>query len=73
MTQETLSGVRVVRAYGQEAASKWSGSGAPTRITCAGTRACPRAIAILPDHGLLMGIGALLVLWLGSREVVAAA
>ncbi len=71
MTQETLSGVRVVRAYGQEAFEA-SGSGAPTRSTSDRNRGLIRIQSLYyPIMGLLMGVGALLVLWLGSREVVA--
>jgi ATP-binding cassette subfamily B protein len=71
MTQETLSGVRVVRAYGQEAFEA-------ERFRRANQEYVDRNRGLIriqslyyPIMGLLMGVGALLVLWLGSREVVA--
>jgi ATP-binding cassette subfamily B protein len=71
IAQETLSGVRVVRAYGQESAETM-------RFRLANDEYVRRNMGLIhvqalffPVMGLLMGIGALLVLWLGSREVVA--
>jgi len=71
MTQETLSGVRVVRAYGQEDFEA-------ERFRRANQEYVDRNRGLIriqslyyPIMGLLMGVGALLVLWLGSREVVA--
>jgi ATP-binding cassette, subfamily B, multidrug efflux pump len=71
VTQESLAGVRVIRAYGQEAAEI-------ARFRSANDEYVRRNRALIqlqgmyyPSMGLLMGIGALLVLWLGSREVVA--
>ncbi len=71
MTQETLSGVRVVRAYRQEPFEI-------ERFRLANEEYVQRNIRLIrvqamyfPSMGFLMGIGALLVLWLGSREVVA--
>ena len=71
IAQETLSGVRVVRAYGQEASET-------ARFRRANDEYVHRNMGLIhvqalffPVMGLLMGIGALLVLWLGSREVVA--
>ena len=71
MTQETLSGVRVVRAYRQEAFEI-------ERFRLANEEYVRRNRGLIrvqamyyPSMGFLMGIGALLVLWLGSREVVA--
>ena len=71
VTQESLAGVRVVRAYGQE----------PTEIErfrreneeyVRRNKALIRLQGMYyPSMGLLMGLGALLVLWLGSRQVVA--
>ena len=73
IAQETLSGVRVVRAYGQEAAET-------IRFRLANEEYVRRNVGLIhvqalffPVMGLLMGIGALLVLWLGSRQVVAGA
>ena len=71
VTQESLAGVRVVRAYGQEAFEI-------ERFRRANEEYVVRNRALIrlqgmyyPSMGLLMGIGALLVLWIGSREVVA--
>jgi ATP-binding cassette, subfamily B, multidrug efflux pump len=72
VTQESLSGVRVIRAYGQETAEI-------ERFRAANEEYITRSKALIrlqgayyPSMGLLMGIGALLVLWLGSREVIGA-
>jgi ATP-binding cassette, subfamily B, multidrug efflux pump len=70
VTQESLSGVRVVRAYRQEPYEL-----ARFRETNAEYVRRNRGLIALqamyfPSMGLLMGIGALLVLWLGSREVL---
>jgi len=71
VTQESLAGVRVVRAYRQESAEI-------SRFRAANDEYVRRNKALIrlqgayyPSMGLLMGIGALLVLWLGSREVIA--
>ncbi len=71
VTQESLAGVRVVRAYRQEPAEI-------ERFRLANEEYIHRNKALIrlqgayyPSMGLLMGIGALLVLWLGSREVIA--
>jgi ATP-binding cassette, subfamily B, multidrug efflux pump len=71
IAQESLAGVRVVRAYGQEAFEI-------ARFRAANEEYVNRNRALIrlqgfyfPSMGLLMGIGALLVLWLGSRRVVA--
>ena len=71
MTQETLSGVRVVRAFRQEPFEI-------ERFRLANEEYVRRNQGLIriqamyyPSMGFLMGIGALLVLWLGSREVVA--
>ena len=71
IAQESLAGVRVVRAYGQEAFEI-------ARFRVANEEYLRRNRALIrlqgfyfPSMGLLMGVGALLVLWLGSRRVVA--
>ena len=70
MTQETLSGVRVVRAYRQEGVET-------ERFRLANDEYVRRNKGLIriqamyfPSMGFLMGLGALLVLWLGSRAVV---
>jgi ATP-binding cassette subfamily B protein len=71
LTQEALSGVRVVRAYRQE-------SFEIDRFREANDEYVRRNRGLIrlqglyyPSMGFLLGIGALLVLWLGSRRVVA--
>lgn len=71
VAHEALVGVRVVRAYGQE-------SFEIERFRAANAEyvACNRALIRLqgmfyPSLTFLLGLGGLLVLWLGSREVVA--
>jgi ATP-binding cassette subfamily B protein len=71
ITQESLAGVRVVRAYRQEASEI-------DRFRRGNEEYVRRSKSLIqlqglyyPSMGLLMGIGALLVLWLGSRRVVA--
>ena len=71
VTQESLSGVRVVRAYGQEPFEI-------ERFRLANEEYVRRNRALIrlqgayyPSMGLLMGVASLLVLWLGSREVIA--
>ena len=71
VTQESLAGVRVIRAYRQERADI-------ARFRHANEEFVRRNRVLIrlqgiyyPAMGLLMGAGALLVLWLGSRRVVA--
>src|SRR5204862_6742700 len=69
VAQEALSGVRVVRAYRQESAEvdrfRKSNEGYLARNR--------RLIALqgffFPSMSFFLGLGALLVVWLGSREV----
>jgi ATP-binding cassette subfamily B protein len=71
MTQETLSGVRVVRAYGQEAFEGERFRRANDEYVHRNRGLIRLQSLFYPVMGLLMGVGALLVLWLGSRQVVA--
>ncbi len=71
VAQENLSGVRVVRAYGQEPSEI-------ERFRAANAEYVRRNRGLIvlqgmyyPSMGLLMGVAMLIVLWLGSREVVA--
>jgi ATP-binding cassette subfamily B protein len=70
VVQEALAGVRVVRAYRQEAAEF-------ERFTAANTEYVRRNLVLIrlqglfyPSLSLFLGFGALLVLWLGSRDVM---
>ena len=71
ITQEMLSGVRVVRAYGQEQFEI-------ERFRKANEEYLQRNRGLIrlqgiynPSMGLLMGVSQMLVLWLGSRAVIA--
>ena len=70
LTQESLAGVRVIRAYGQEPFEIARFEQANEEYV-RGNNALIRLQGVYyPSMGLLMGLGALLVLWLGSREVM---
>jgi ATP-binding cassette subfamily B protein len=71
ISQEALAGIRVVRAYRQEAPEI-------ERFRIANEEYLRRYRTLIrlqgiynPSMGLLMGLGALLMLWLGGREVTA--
>jgi ATP-binding cassette subfamily B protein len=71
VTQEALSGVRVVRAYCQEGA-EMERFGRANREYLERNRRLVRLQGFFyPTMSLFLGLGALLVLWLGSREVIA--
>jgi ATP-binding cassette, subfamily B, multidrug efflux pump len=71
VTQEALSGVRVVRAYRQEAA-EMERFGSANREYLERNRRLVRLQGFFyPTMSLFLGLGSLLVLWLGSREVIA--
>src|SRR5260370_15059446 len=68
VAQEALSGVRVLRAYGQEAA-ELDRFPRPNEEYLARNRALIVLQALFfPSMSFLLGLGALVVLWLGSRE-----
>ena len=71
LTQESLAGVRVVRAYGQEPFETERFRRANEEYVRRNRGLIALQGVYYPSMGLLMGIGALLVLWLGSREVAA--
>ena len=71
VTQEALSGVRVVRAYGQEPFEVERFREANEEYLRRNRKLIRLQGAFFPIMGLLMGCGALLVLWLGSRDVMA--
>ena len=71
VAQEALSGVRVVRAYRQEEAELER-----FRVSIAEYLRRNRKLIVLqgvffPSMGLFLGLGVLVVVWLGSREVIA--
>jgi ATP-binding cassette subfamily B protein len=71
VTQESLAGVRVVRAYGQEAFEIERFRRSNDEYLVRNRSLIKLQGMYYPSMGLLMGIGGLLVLWIGSREVVA--
>jgi ATP-binding cassette, subfamily B, multidrug efflux pump len=71
VTQEALAGVRVIRAYRQEARELERFRAANLEYV-ARNRVLIRLQALFyPSMGLFMGVSELLVLWLGSRDVMA--
>ncbi len=70
VAQEALAGVRVVRAYRQESAEI-------DRFEAANQEYVKRSLILIrlqgmfyPSMGLFLGLGSLLVLWLGSQDVI---
>jgi ATP-binding cassette subfamily B protein len=70
VVQEALAGVRIVRAYRQESAEM-------ERFAAANHEYIRRNVLLIrlqglfyPSLGFFLGLGSLLVLWLGSREVM---
>jgi ATP-binding cassette subfamily B protein len=70
VTQEALSGVRVVRAYRQEAAELERFGRANREYLERNRRLLRLQGFFYPSMSLLLGLGALLVLWFGSRAVI---
>jgi ATP-binding cassette subfamily B protein len=70
LTQESLAGVRVVRAYRQEPFEIERFEQANLALVRGNESLIRLQGLYYPSMGLLMGIGALLVLWLGSRAVM---
>ena len=71
VAQENLSGVRVVRAYGQEAAELAKFQAANREYIDRNRGLIRLQGAFYPSLTLLLGLGALLVLWQGARHVIA--
>src|SRR5688572_6977445 len=70
VAQETLAGVRVVRAYGQEA-NEIERFRAANQTYLDRNRALIRLQGVFyPSMTFFLGLSALVVLWLGSREVI---
>jgi ATP-binding cassette subfamily B protein len=70
VVQEALSGVRVVRAYGQEASELERFRRANEEYVRRNRGLIRLQGLFYPSMTLFLGIGALLVLWQGSREVI---
>ena len=71
VTQEALAGVRVVRAYRQEQFEIDRFKVANDEYVRRNRKLIRVQGAFFPIMGLLMGVGALLVLWLGAEDVIA--
>jgi ATP-binding cassette subfamily B protein len=70
VTQEALAGVRVVRAYRQEDAELRRFRAANEEYVARNRRLIALQGAFYPSMTFLLGLAALLLLWLGSREVI---
>jgi ATP-binding cassette, subfamily B, multidrug efflux pump len=70
VVQESLTGVRVVRAYGQEPAEIERFRQSNEDYVSHNRRLSRLQGAFFPTMSLLLGFSALLALWLGSRRVV---
>src|SRR5205823_9422217 len=71
VTQEALAGVRVVRAYRQEQFELDRFRRENEEYVRRNRKLIRIEGAFFPIMGLLMGVGAMLVLWLGSQDVIA--
>ena len=70
IAQEALSGVRVVRAYRQEEAELERFRRAIDEYVRRSRRLIVLQGFFFPSMGFFLGLGALIVVWLGSREVI---
>ncbi len=70
VVQEALAGVRVVRAYNQEPHEMARFAGANDEYIWRNRGLITLQGLFYPSMTLFLGFGALLVLWLGSREVI---
>ena len=70
IAQESLSGVRVVRAYRQESAEIDRFRLANEEYLTRNRKLITIQGFFFPSMGLFLGLGSMLVLWLGSREVI---
>ena len=70
VTQEALAGVRIVRAYRQEPAEEERFRKANQEYVDRNRGLIRLQGLFFPSMTLFLGFGALLVLWLGSREVI---
>jgi len=68
--QEALSGVRVVRAYRQEEAEIARFQRANEELLRRNRKLIAIQGLFFPSMSLFLGLGAMLVLWLGSRDVI---
>ncbi len=71
LVQENLAGARVVRAYAQEAHEQARFEAANEEYVSRNRRLIGTTGILWPGIQFLMGLGSLIVLWLGGRMVVA--
>ncbi|HXI27615.1 MAG TPA: ABC transporter ATP-binding protein [Vicinamibacterales bacterium] len=71
VAQEALSGVRVVRAYRQEEAEMARFNAANDEYLARNRRLIVLQGFFFPSMSFFLGLGALVVVWLGGREVIA--
>src|SRR5205823_12327235 len=71
VAQEALAGVRVVRAYRQENAEIERFRLSNEEYVSRNRRLIVLQGFFFPSMSFLLGLGALVVLWIGSREVIA--
>src|SRR5207248_9378371 len=70
VAQEALAGVRVVRAYRQEQAEIERFRASNEEYLARNRRLIVLQGFFFPSMSFLLGLGALVVLWVGSREVI---
>jgi ATP-binding cassette subfamily B protein len=70
VTQEALAGVRVVRAYRQEASELARFRRSNEEYLMRNRRLIVLQGLFFPSMSFFLGLGALVVLWLGSRDVI---
>jgi ATP-binding cassette subfamily B protein len=70
ITQEALSGVRVVRAYRQEAAELERFRSANLEYLRRNRRLIAVQGFFFPSMSFFLGLGSMIVLWLGGRDVI---
>jgi ATP-binding cassette subfamily B protein len=70
ITQEALSGVRVVRAYRQEAPEVERFKAASLEYLARSRRLITVQGFFFPSMSFFLGLGSLMVLWIGSRRVI---
>jgi len=71
VAQEALSGVRVVRAYRQEATELARFRASNEEYLRRNRRLITLQGFFFPSMGFFLGLGALVIIWIGSREVIA--
>jgi ATP-binding cassette subfamily B multidrug efflux pump len=70
VTQETLAGVRVIRAYSQEATELDRFRRANEEYVARNRKLIVLQGLFFPSMSLFMGLSELIVLWLGARDVI---